>query len=482
MGSGPSRGKRSGSVSIFHAVALAVAGFGGASGVLADVNGFSNFTLNGGAISDGTTLTITDGAGSEARSAFNNAVQNVTSFTTSFTYTDAGGGGADGFAFVMQNDPRGTAALGDAGGAIGYAGSATTKITPSAADAFNIFGGSGSGYSTGGNKQIGPTGPVNIASGNPIQVTLRYSGGPTLTETLTDTVTNVTNYKAYAVNIPKAAGGSTALIGFTGGTGGVTSTQRIGNFTFVNTAPVARALTPLAVSGFNQDVVVEAGAVNDAANHYLGAVTSTLDGGTSKTGATFYEKGLPGTIGGLPAGGASFVSQADPNGTFVLQSATGNNSLQLNSGNTSGTLTLASPKALSQLAVLATTGNGSYPSAPMTLHFSDGHADLVLAYSAPDWFGSEGAALADLDRVDASNGNPDNRTGDPRVYETSLDLTQFGVQNNLISSITFDFGGGATGNGNTEIFAVSGAATPEPATLGLVMLGGLGLLGRHRGR
>ena len=156
----------------------------------ADINGFSAFTLNGGATSDGTTLTLTDGAGSEARSAFNNAVQNITSFTTAFTYTDVGGGGADGFAFVVQNDPRGTAALGGGGGAIGYGD--PTHITNSAANVYNIYNGGtiGSGYSTNGGKEIGPTGPVNVASGNPIRVTLSYGGGPTLMETLTDTVTN----------------------------------------------------------------------------------------------------------------------------------------------------------------------------------------------------------------------------------------------------------------------------------------------------
>jgi hypothetical protein len=475
---------------VWAAAALAVVGLGGASWARADLSGFSNFTLNGGATSDGTTLTLTDGAGSEARSAFNSAIQNVTSFTVTYTYTDVGGGGADGAAFVLQNDPRGVTALGDSGGAIGYAGTATTKIVNSAADAFNIFNVSGSGYSINGNKETGSTVPVDVRSGNPIEVTLRYGNGPTLTETLHDTVTGATSFKAYAANIPAAVGGSTALVGFTGGTGGVASTQTVSNFTFANTTAVIRSVAPIAVSGFNQDVVVEAGAVNDPTNHYLGAVTSTLDGSTAKTGATFYEKGLPGTVGGLPAGGASFVSQDDPNATFALQSATGSNSLELNksspigaNGNPGGTLTLATPTRLAQLAILATTGSGSYTSAPMTIHFSDGRPDLVLAYSAPDWFGRDGAALLGVDRINATTGVPDNNTGDPRLYETTLDLTQFGVEGSPISSITFDFGGGTTGGGNTEIFAVSGSPVPEPAAVGLLLLGGIGMLaGRRRTR
>ncbi len=131
--------------------------------------------------------------------------------------------------------------------------------------------------------------------------------------------------------------------------------------------------------------------------------------------------------------------------------------------------------------MLATTGSGSYLSAPMTLHFTD-RPDLVLAYSAPDWFGRDGAALLGVDRINATTGNPDNNTGDPRLYETSLDLAQFGVQNNLLSSISFDFGGGTTGGGNTEIMALSAAATPEPATLSIFVLGGIGILARRRAR
>jgi hypothetical protein len=477
----PRRGRR-GRGRILAAAVFGVVGLGAASGALADLNGFSDFTLNGGATSDGTTLTVTDGAGSEARSAFNNAIQNVTGFTTTFTYTDVGGGGADGFAFVLQNDPRGVTALGDSGGAIGYAGTDTTRIVNSAANEYNIFNVSGSGYRTNGQKETGSTGSVDIRSGNPIEVTLRYGNGPTLTETLRDTVTGATSFKAYAANIPAAVGGSTALVGFTGGTGGVASTQTLTNFSFTNTTPVLRKVTPISVSGFNQDVVVEAGAVNDPTNHYLGAITSTLDGSTAKTGATFYEKGLPGTVGGLPTGGTNFVSQDDANATFALQSATGNNALELNKTNPSGTLTFAAPVNLSQLAILATTGSGSYLSAPMTLHFADGRPDIVLAYSAPDWFGRDGAALLGVDRINATTGVPDNNTGDPRLYETSLDLTQFGLSDDPISGITFNFGGGTDGGGNTEIFGVSGTVVPEPAAVGVLLLGGIGALVTRRRR
>src|ERR1051325_4781826 len=66
-------------------------------------------------------------------------------------------------------------------------------------------------------------------------------------------------------------------------------------------ASVARAaFSPIAVSGYNHDVVVEAGApgpLNDAVN-------ATTDGGTNKNGNTFFEQGYyPGHTNGIPAAG-----------------------------------------------------------------------------------------------------------------------------------------------------------------------------------
>ena len=62
-------------------------------------------------------LTLTDGNGSEARSAWYTAPVPTGSFTASFTYKDVGGGGSNGIAFVLQNDSHATAALGGEGAA-----------------------------------------------------------------------------------------------------------------------------------------------------------------------------------------------------------------------------------------------------------------------------------------------------------------------------------------------------------------------------
>jgi hypothetical protein len=56
--------------------------------------------------------------------------------------------------------------------------------------------------------------------------------GTTLTLTLTD-VTSGASFKAsQALNIPATVGGNTAYVGFTAGTGGLTSVQQVLNWTY----------------------------------------------------------------------------------------------------------------------------------------------------------------------------------------------------------------------------------------------------------
>jgi hypothetical protein len=63
------------------------------------------------------------------------AIGPTTTFAVSFSFRLTGGSGqpGDGFAFLWENDPRGTAALGGNGGGIGYSG-----ITPSVDVQFDV--------------------------------------------------------------------------------------------------------------------------------------------------------------------------------------------------------------------------------------------------------------------------------------------------------------------------------------------------------
>src|SRR5262249_58938221 len=63
-------------------------------------------------------------------------------------------------------------------------------------------------------------------------VTLSYSG-TTLTETITDLNTSATVTETYNnVNLPGLVGGSTAWVGFTGGTGGLNAQQDVQTWTY----------------------------------------------------------------------------------------------------------------------------------------------------------------------------------------------------------------------------------------------------------
>ncbi len=208
-----------------------VSGFGGDGG---------GWTTNAGATISGDVLTLTDNGGYEARSAFYDTPLPVNApFQATFTYQASGSSDpADGAAFVLENDPAGAGGVGGTGSDLGYGG-----ITPSAAVEFNVYSGHtrGTGYyndgQTGGNggSDYIATGPVNLASGDPIQVDLTYDG-INLVETLTDQTTGATFITTYDnVNLADQLGGNTAYVGFTGGTGGSASTQTIDflNFTFV---------------------------------------------------------------------------------------------------------------------------------------------------------------------------------------------------------------------------------------------------------
>ena len=61
--------------------------------------------------------------------------------------------------------------------------------------------------------------------------TITYNG-TTLTMKLTDVVTNKSFTLSKAINIPATVGASTAYVGFTGGTGGLSASQKIISWTY----------------------------------------------------------------------------------------------------------------------------------------------------------------------------------------------------------------------------------------------------------
>jgi hypothetical protein len=237
---------------------------------------------------------------------------------------------------------------------------------------------------------------------------------------------------------------------------------------------VMGASIPIAVTGFNGDVVSENTATPFAAS---------FDGGTN----AWFESGLGGHADGLP-NSRVFVNDGS-NGstntgtTFMFQPYTGNNALLLKAGSTSGTLTLTNPASFGLLAILASSGNGG-GTGNAVLNFAGG-ITRNITYNATDWNQQSNppgpTALGNLGRNTAIGANGMGFTYGKNVpfafYETDINLLSLGADGLTLQSITFN---GMAGTANTTgIFAISGGAAPvpEPSTLILGALAGLGVLG-----
>ena len=209
----------------------------------------SGLTLNGGAALSGTRLRLTDGGTGEARSAFFSTPVNVTNFTNAFTFQDTSSN-ADGVCFVIE--ASGPTALGEGGGGLGYAGTTGALSTNSLCVSFDLYNSktgseiSNTGLFTNGAVPGGggsAAGSLSFQSGDVMSVQMGYNG-TTLTMQITDTVTSATYSTSFTVNIPTVVG-STAYVGFTGGTGGLTAIQDILTWTYTPTGgtPVAPTIT-----------------------------------------------------------------------------------------------------------------------------------------------------------------------------------------------------------------------------------------------
>lgn len=164
----------------------------------------------------------------QASSIFFDAPVSVTNFEVSFTYQNLDAGGDTGFAFVLQNDSRGLAALGGSG-PLGYG--TPNAITNSVALAFDIthFPARMALLTNGVVGTFVAPGTLDVSSGDPISITLLYSAG-LLGVRLSNTVSTASFATNYALNIPLAVHANQASIGFTGGTTNFGANQQISAF------------------------------------------------------------------------------------------------------------------------------------------------------------------------------------------------------------------------------------------------------------
>ncbi|HEX5218055.1 MAG TPA: immunoglobulin domain-containing protein [Verrucomicrobiae bacterium] len=290
-----------------------------------------------------------------------------------------------------------------------------------------------------------------------------------------------------AVNNP--GGVITSIDFFYSGSGGNNNTNNNGRAVIfaVSGSTDFATFTPLVVTGFNHDVVVEADGPattgigrNDGVtgaftltNH----ITLSMDGGTNKTGSTWYERGyyapLPTT--GLPVAGSSVTSAWNRARYTMPSSYAGNCATMLAQHLTSANISFATPASYGALSFLAGVANGD-TTLPVVIHFQDGSSETNALF-IPDWhnratpwaytsFGRVAPMTRTVNEVAERRTNPfisypywlDFRdlAGSlpvPRLHDCVIDIANSG---GVITNITLNFTNGA----NTRvvsIFAVSGA-------------------------
>ena len=162
-------------------------------------------------------------------------------FSCQFTFQLAAGSGfGDGFTFSIQG--AGSGAVGGGGGSLGYAG-----ITPSVAIKFDTYPNSGTTglYLNGANPSDSAPASIDMAasgidlqSGRVFNVLLTYDSTTLiLHQVVTDTQTSDEFVRDYEVDLPGVLGSGTAFLGFSGGTGGATSTQDILTWSYAGSPP-----------------------------------------------------------------------------------------------------------------------------------------------------------------------------------------------------------------------------------------------------
>ncbi len=239
----------------------------------------SSMQFNGSTELDDVRLQLTNGGQQEAGSAYYSTPVNVQAFTTDFTF-QLSNPSADGITFTIQNG--GPTALGASGAGLGYA-----TLPQSVAIKFDLYSNAGEGPNSTGMFLNGalPTLPaINLAgsgidlhSGDFIETHITYNGS-TLYMTLTDYDTLATWSQSFAVNIPAIVGGNTAYVGFTGGTGGLSSSQKIISWTYTAGYPV-----PTYANGFaGGGITLNGGAA------FNGTKLRITDGGSNEARSAFF--------------------------------------------------------------------------------------------------------------------------------------------------------------------------------------------------
>jgi len=217
------------------------------------------------------------------------------------------------------------------------------------------------------------------------------------------------------------------------------------------------AFAPLSVTGYNQDIIVEAS--GPVSGVLTGVTTATMDNGAANTQNTWYELGYvrnaPST--GLPPAGSILTNVSAPDHRYLLPpSYTANNAAFVTSNSPTASIFPVTPAAYPALSLLTSAGHG-----PVTVNCTVRHADgssESKSFVSADWFGNTPIAYLAGGRVNVTSRTVNSVNGNnPRLYAVDLSLV------NVVSPITnivLTWQSGSS-SGNAAVLAVSGgSATP----------------------
>lgn len=231
--------------------------------------------------------------------------------------------------------------------------------------------------------------------------------------------------------------------------------------------------SPVPVTGFNADGVVEAGAFRFPAA-YFAATSATMDGGTNFTGGinnawTWYEQGYfrnrPET--GLPAAGSTITSLSLPDHHYQMPASyVGNNAIFVDATYTNANITPAAPQAYSALSFLSTCASGTATN-QVIMQYADGTSE-TNTFISRDWFGGTPYAFTARGRTDVNRRTVGSVGSDnPRLYEA-----QFALANTVspVTNMVLRWLGGSGANTRMFVFAVSGTAGSVPPIISSVSI------------
>lgn len=218
--------------------------------------------------------------------------------------------------------------------------------------------------------------------------------------------------------------------------------------------------SPIAVTGYNVDVVVEATAAR--AKPLLSVTTATMAEGSANFSWTWYERGyVPGAAeSGLPSAGSIITNVNAPEHVYLLaETYAQNNTALLDADSPAVQLTPANPVVCGTLSLLTAAARGPATNR-CVIAFADGSTQTNWVVS-PDWTDeSTPAAFIAGGRVNINNRMLEDVGGTgPRLFVAAVELKNTTA---AVTNISIEWSN--VSSGHTAFLAVSGKAAGTPAT------------------